>query len=155
LFPAERKVERDGIAFPLSNRAIDLLIVLVEHAGEIVGHAELTSRVWRNLVVDSGSLRMHITGLRKALSDGEGGARYIETVRGRGYCFVAPVSRQERLHRADRHLLPTRHRRRSCGRAVAMKAAAPALTGRGLILPAVVLSLANFMVVLDTSPTSR
>lgn len=101
MFPAERKVERDGIPFPLSNRAIDLLIVLVEHAGEIVGHAELTSRVWRNLVVDSGSLRMHITGLRKALSDGEGGARYIETVRGRGYCFVAPVSRQDPPHRAD------------------------------------------------------
>ena len=101
MFPAEREVERDGIPFPLSNRHIDLLIVLVEHAGEIVGHAELTSRVWRNLVVDSGSLRMHITGLRKALSDGEGGARYIETVRGRGYCFVAPVSRQDRPHRAD------------------------------------------------------
>ena len=99
LFPAERKVERDGIPFPLSNRALDLLIVLVEHAGEVVSHRELTSRVWRNLVVESGSLRMHITGLRKALSDGEGGARYIETVRGRGYCLVAPVSRQDRPHR--------------------------------------------------------
>src|SRR6185436_13886721 len=101
LFPAERRVERDGLPFPLSNRALDLLIVLVEHAGETVGHRELTSRVWRNLVVDSGSLRMHITGLRKALGDGEGGVRYIETVRGRGYCFVAPVSRQDRPHRAD------------------------------------------------------
>jgi predicted ATPase/DNA-binding winged helix-turn-helix (wHTH) protein len=86
----------------LSNRALDLLIVLVENAGEVVGHAELTSRVWRNLVVDSGSLRMHITGLRKALGDGERDARYIETVRGRGYCFVAPVSRQApRLHREE------------------------------------------------------
>ncbi len=66
--------------------------MLVERAGEIVGHEELTSRVWRGLVVDSGSLRMYITSLRKALGDGEGTTLYIETVRGRGYCFVAPVS---------------------------------------------------------------
>jgi predicted ATPase/DNA-binding winged helix-turn-helix (wHTH) protein len=101
LFPAERKVERDGLPLALSNRALDLLIVLVEHAGEIVGHGELTSRVWRGLVVDSGSLRMHITSLRKALGDGDGGARYIETIRGRGYCFVAPVSRKDPTHLAD------------------------------------------------------
>ncbi|MDR6536340.1 winged helix-turn-helix domain-containing protein [Variovorax soli] len=92
LFPAERKVEREGVPLPLSSRALDLLIVLVEHAGETVGHEELTLRVWRGLVVDSGSLRMQITSLRKALRDGEDGVRYIETVRGRGYCFVAPVS---------------------------------------------------------------
>ena len=86
---------------PLNSRALDILIVLVEHAGEIVGHRELISRVWRDLVVDSGSLRMHITGLRKALGDGEGSARYIANVRGQGYCFVAPVSREEPPPRAD------------------------------------------------------
>jgi predicted ATPase/DNA-binding winged helix-turn-helix (wHTH) protein len=101
LFPAERRVEKDGIPLPLNNRALDLLIVLVEHAGTIVGHAELTARVWRGLVVDSGSLRMHITSLRKALGDGEGDSRYIETVRGRGYCFVAPVRRSDSAPRAD------------------------------------------------------
>ncbi|OUL99791.1 ATP-binding protein [Variovorax sp. JS1663] len=101
LFPAERKVERDGVALPLSSRALDLLIVLVEHAGEIVGHKDLTSRVWRDLIVDSGSLRMHINGLRKALGDGTAGARYIATVRSQGYCFVAPVSRQEHPFHAD------------------------------------------------------
>jgi predicted ATPase/DNA-binding winged helix-turn-helix (wHTH) protein len=75
--------------------------VLVEQAGQIVVHKELISRVWRNLVVDSGSLRTQITSLRKALGDGEGTARYIETVPGRGYCFVAPVSRQDHAPRAD------------------------------------------------------
>lgn len=75
--------------------------MLVERAGEIVGHEELTSRVWRGLVVDSGSLRMYITSLRKALGDGEGAVRYIETVRGRGYCFVAPVSREDPSDTAD------------------------------------------------------
>jgi predicted ATPase/DNA-binding winged helix-turn-helix (wHTH) protein len=101
LFPAERKVEREGVPLPLSNRALDLLIVLVEHAGETVGHEELSSRVWRGLVVDAGSLRMQVTTLRKALGDGEEGFRYIETVRGRGYCFVAPVSRLESAPLAD------------------------------------------------------
>ena len=101
LFPAARKIERDGTAFPLSNRALDLLIVLVEQAGQIVGHKELISRVWRDLVVDSGSLRTQINGLRKALGDGEGTARYIATVPGRGYSFVAPVTRQDPAHLAD------------------------------------------------------
>lgn len=94
LLPAARRIERDGIPLPLSSRALDILIVLVEHAGETVGHRELISRVWRDLVVDSGSLRTHISSLRKALGDGDGTARYIANVRGRGYCFVAPVSRQ-------------------------------------------------------------
>lgn len=75
--------------------------MLVEHAGEVVSHRELTSRVWRDLLVDSGSLRMQVTSLRKALGDGEGGARYIATVRGRGYSFVAPVSRQNHPHRGN------------------------------------------------------
>jgi predicted ATPase/DNA-binding winged helix-turn-helix (wHTH) protein len=101
LFPAARKLERDGIPFPLNNRALDVLIVLVEQAGQIVGHRELIARVWRDLVVDSGSLRTQITGLRKALGDGEGSARYIATVPGRGYCFVAPVGRQDLSHRAE------------------------------------------------------
>jgi predicted ATPase/DNA-binding winged helix-turn-helix (wHTH) protein len=101
LFPAARKIERDGLPFSLNNRALDVLIVLVEQAGQIVGHKELISRVWRDLVVDSGSLRTQITGLRKALGDGEGAARYIATVPGRGYCFVAPVSRQDNANRAE------------------------------------------------------
>ncbi|MDM0078866.1 transcriptional regulator, partial [Variovorax sp. J2P1-59] len=93
LDPAARRVEKDGVRFPLSSRALDILIVLVEHAGEIVSHRDLNARVWRNLEVGPGSLRTHIAGLRKALGDGEGGARYIANVAGQGYCFVAPIVR--------------------------------------------------------------
>ncbi|MDM0074069.1 winged helix-turn-helix domain-containing protein [Variovorax sp. J2P1-59] len=93
LYPAARRVEKGGVLFPLSSRALDILIVLVEHASEIVGHRDLTARVWRNLEVGTGSLRTHIAGLRKALGDGEGGARYIANVAGQGYCFVAPIFR--------------------------------------------------------------
>lgn len=51
------------------------------------------SRVWRDLIVSPGKLRVHISALRKALGDGEGGTRFIESVIGQGYCFVAPITR--------------------------------------------------------------
>ncbi len=51
------------------------------------------SRVWPDVIVEEGSLRFLMNGLRKALGDGKDGARYIATLPGRGYCFVAPVSR--------------------------------------------------------------
>ena len=51
------------------------------------------SRVWPDVIVEEDSLRFHMSSLRKALGDGKDGARYITTLAGRGYCFVAPVSR--------------------------------------------------------------
>ena len=72
-------------------RALDLLIVLIEHAGEVVTKDELFARVWPGVVVDEGNLRTQVALLRKALRDG-GGARYLMTVPGRGYRFVAPLS---------------------------------------------------------------
>lgn len=93
LSPARREIERDGAPLALGHRALDILIVLVERAGEIVSHRDLVSRVWRGLVVSPGNLRVHMSALRKALGDGQDGARYIENVTGQGYCFVAPVRR--------------------------------------------------------------
>jgi predicted ATPase len=51
------------------------------------------ARVWPDATVEEGSLRFHMASLRKALGDGKDGARYITTLAGRGYCFVAPISR--------------------------------------------------------------
>ena len=48
--------------------------------------------VWPNTFVNDGNLKVHISSLRQALRDGEAGRRYISTVSGRGYCFVAPVT---------------------------------------------------------------
>jgi DNA-binding winged helix-turn-helix (wHTH) protein len=53
----------------------------------------LMSRVWPNVTIEEDNLRVHMAGLRKALGDGRDGARFIVTLAGRGYCFVAPVSR--------------------------------------------------------------
>src|SRR5580700_11307182 len=92
LFSAERQLKKGDEALQLGGRALDTLIALVERAGEVVTQRELISRVWPDVTVEEANLRVHIANLRKALGDGREGARYIVTVPGRGYCFVAPVT---------------------------------------------------------------
>jgi predicted ATPase len=86
-------LEKSGGPVQLGSRALDILIALVERPAEVVGKKELIAKVWADLVVDEGSLRFHISLLRKALGEGRSGGRYVTNVSGRGYCFVAPVSR--------------------------------------------------------------
>jgi predicted ATPase/DNA-binding winged helix-turn-helix (wHTH) protein len=95
LIPAERILLKGGEAVDVGSRALDVLIALVESAGEVVGQRELMVRAWPNVVVGDGSLRVTIAGLRKALGDGQDGMRYIANVTGRGYCFVAHVDRSK------------------------------------------------------------
>jgi DNA-binding Lrp family transcriptional regulator len=80
----------------------------VERAGEVVDKRELYKRVWPNSVVGDGTLRVHITALRKALREGEAGARYVESITGRGYRFVAPVKSVEEAPQALRVAFATR-----------------------------------------------
>src|SRR3712207_4741926 len=93
LVVGERLLTRDGAPVALGARALDTLIALASRPNEAIGKRDLIARVWPDATVDEGSLRFHIAGLRKALGDGIDGARYIATLPGRGYCFVAPVSR--------------------------------------------------------------
>ncbi|TCL70157.1 winged helix-turn-helix domain-containing protein [Rhizobium sp. BK251] len=96
LVPAERLLEKDGVSLKLGSRALDILILLVERAGEVTSKDDLFSRVWPKMAVDEGVLRVHIAALRKALGEGETGDQYVTNVTGRGYCFVAPVARLSR-----------------------------------------------------------
>ena len=93
LFAAQRLIERGGSPLHLGGRALDILIVLTEQAGKVVSKNDLMARVWPGVTVDEGSLRVHVASLRKALGDGEAGARYVTTLSGQGYCFVAPITR--------------------------------------------------------------
>jgi predicted ATPase/DNA-binding winged helix-turn-helix (wHTH) protein len=93
LAPSERLLTKEGAPLVLGSRALDILIVLISAPNEIVSKKDLMSRVWPDVIVEEGSLRFHMASLRKALGDGKEGARYIATLPGRGYCFVAPVSR--------------------------------------------------------------
>ncbi|TYO67014.1 transcriptional regulator [Bradyrhizobium hipponense] len=93
LFPKSRLLEKDGAPLHLGGRALDILMFLAERPGEVVDKRELIKRVWGEVNVDEGSLRFHITTLRKALGDSGEGARYVVNVPGRGYCFAAPLLR--------------------------------------------------------------
>ena len=79
----------------IGSRALDILFVLVERAGDLVDKDELIARIWPNVVVEEATLRVHIAALRKILGDGRSGIRYVENMAGRGYRFVAPVTRYE------------------------------------------------------------
>ena len=92
LIPSERLLTRNGTPVPLGARAFDILFALVSQSNEVVSKRDLLARVWPDVHVEESSLRFHVAILRKALGDGEGGARYIATLAGKGYCFVARVA---------------------------------------------------------------
>ncbi len=72
-----------------------ILAALVERSGKLVSKGELIAHVWPDTVVEEDNLKVHIVALRRALGDGQAGRRYVATVPGRGYCFVAPVQHSE------------------------------------------------------------
>ncbi len=92
LAASERLLTKNGALVELSPRTLDILIALVSRPNEVVSKRELLAHVWPDVTVEEGSLRFHVAALRKALSDGKDGARYIITHAGRGYCFVARIS---------------------------------------------------------------
>jgi DNA-binding winged helix-turn-helix (wHTH) protein len=93
LFPAERYLEKAGTPIHLRGFPLDILITLASRPGELVTKRELLDQVWTGTTVGEGSLRFHVSALRRALGDGQAGARYVTNIPGRGYSFVAPLSR--------------------------------------------------------------
>jgi predicted ATPase/DNA-binding winged helix-turn-helix (wHTH) protein len=90
---AERSLRKASHVIPIGGRAYDILIALLENAGAVVGKAELIARAWPDVTVEEGSLRVHLSALRKALGDGQFGNKYIASLQGQGYSFIAPVTR--------------------------------------------------------------
>jgi DNA-binding winged helix-turn-helix (wHTH) protein/tetratricopeptide (TPR) repeat protein len=90
--PAEwRLLAANGEPVSLPNRTLDLLALLLDRAPSLVTKEEILTHVWRDSVVEEGNVAFHIAALRKALDTGKSSC--IDTVRGRGYRFVAPVTR--------------------------------------------------------------
>jgi len=114
LLPAQRLLLEGDTPVRLGSRAFDILAALVEHAGRLVSRQELIARVWPNLFVEECNLKIQVSSLRRVLGDGRSGVRYIATVPGRGYEFVAPVTRADQARPAtlpaetqpNRHNLP-------------------------------------------------
>ncbi len=92
LIPDECLLLREGKPVSLTPQAYDLLRILVESAGHLKTREELVVALWPTTVVEETNLSWNIRAVRKALGDDSEAPQYIETVRGRGYRFIAPVS---------------------------------------------------------------
>src|ERR1700741_4065181 len=90
LQPDTRRLLKDGATISLRPRAFDLLVALVDRAGQLVTKDELLGQVWPNVVVEEAALHVQVSALRKVL-----GADAIITVSGRGYQFMLSVTKDD------------------------------------------------------------
>lgn len=102
LEPQERRLVRQGQPITLRAKVFETLCVLVEAHGHLVHKDELISRVWPDAVVEEGNLAHNISALRKTLGEPATGQKYIETVPGQGYRFVAVVHEVKRRESGSR-----------------------------------------------------
>jgi len=93
LDPAERVISRDGTPFPLTPKVFDPLVCLVRHRGRLLTKDELLKEIWPDTFVEEVNLAVNISTLRKAFGESPQDGRYIATVPGRGYRFVAQVQK--------------------------------------------------------------
>jgi pimeloyl-ACP methyl ester carboxylesterase/DNA-binding winged helix-turn-helix (wHTH) protein len=88
---AERTLLGQEGVVPLTPKAFDTLMLLVENSGHTLGKQELMAKVWPESFVEENNLAQNISMLRKALGEGGKEAKYIETVPKRGYRFACDV----------------------------------------------------------------
>jgi DNA-binding winged helix-turn-helix (wHTH) protein/TolB-like protein/tetratricopeptide (TPR) repeat protein len=96
-----RLLLRQGEPVTLSNKAFDLLLALVENRDRVMDKDELLDTVWAGTIVEENNLTVAMSGLRKALGEGPADRRFIMTVTGKGYRFVAEVSAVPSSHDAS------------------------------------------------------
>lgn len=89
--PGERLLLRHGEAVPLTSKAFDTLLVLLNRHGHLVDKSELMRVVWDNAFVEEGNITVAVSTLRKALGDESRNHSYIQTIAKRGYRFIGQV----------------------------------------------------------------
>jgi TolB-like protein/DNA-binding winged helix-turn-helix (wHTH) protein/Tfp pilus assembly protein PilF len=87
-----RRLSRLGEPVPLTAKAFETLLVLVRRHGKVLDKEELLSMIWPGVAVEEANLTQNVFMLRKVLGDSARDSRFIATIPGRGYSFVAPVS---------------------------------------------------------------
>lgn len=88
-----RTLTRNGLPVAIGDRALEILILLLERHGETVSKREMLDTVWKGMVVEESNLRVNVASLRRALGDVESGSRLIASVQGRGYSFVGAIEK--------------------------------------------------------------
>ena len=81
------------VPVPIGSRALEILGVLVERAGDLVSRDEITNAVWPGTIVEGSNLPVQIAALRRILDEGRADGSCIQTVPGRGYRFIGVVTR--------------------------------------------------------------
>ena len=99
LLVERRELLAHGVPVTLGQRAFEILLMLVNRHGQLVTKDELMAEIWPGVVVEENNIQVHVSALRKVLGTAADGERYLLTVAGRGYRFVAAVQRE----RADSH----------------------------------------------------
>ncbi len=88
-----RLLLRDGVVAPLRTKAFEVLLLLVRYSGQVIEKEVLMQQVWPDTMVTENNLAQSISALKRALGQEHTGPKYIETISGRGYRFVAGVRR--------------------------------------------------------------
>src|SRR5579862_5555450 len=107
--PARNLLLRDAKPVPLTSKAFETLLVLVELRGQVVSKDELMKRVWPDTFVEESNLTQHISMVRKALGETSQDRHYILTLPGRGYRFteqIRVISENGGSSTLDAHLAP-------------------------------------------------
>ncbi len=102
-----RLLLREGKQVRLPAKAFEILLVLLEGKGRLIEKDELMRKVWHDAVVEENNLTVNISALRKSLTESPGEHRYVVTVPGRGYQFVADVRQHggERARESEQEAL--------------------------------------------------
>jgi DNA-binding winged helix-turn-helix (wHTH) protein len=103
--PVRRVLSRHGEPVAVTPKALSILLVLLERAGEVVEKRELMARVWPGVLVSEGNLAQTVFSLRKSLGQRSPVSGYIVTVSREGYSFAGAVQRVERPATSE-HPLP-------------------------------------------------
>jgi DNA-binding winged helix-turn-helix (wHTH) protein len=88
---SRRLLLRQGEAIPLTPKAFDILLILVQNRDRVVEKDELMKLVWPDTAVEENNLTRNISSLRRALGERPEEHRYIVTIPGRGYRFAAEL----------------------------------------------------------------
>src|SRR3954452_2709566 len=100
LDPAKRRLWKGDEPVPLTARVFETLLYLVEHREAVADKERLMEAIWPDSIVEENNLTQNISALRRVFGEKPGSHRFIVTVPGRGYRFVASVN----LRASDRDL---------------------------------------------------
>ena len=99
---------RNGQPVKLARKAVETLLVLVEHPDQVLTKEELIEAIWQGRIVDEANLIQNIAVVRRTLGVQPGQPGFIETFPGRGYRLLGPIhADEEALHGPERQAAPT------------------------------------------------